>query len=162
MSSSSGAVGKFSSVASSVKNWSVLGVDILWWFTWCYTSKGGSAQTGLLSGILECHRCWSLGLTGLSSSELLNTKWQHTGLWHQNLWGEHTGCCSAVVGGFVGLKDKSSLVDTLYIPSTLWEELECLSSHSHSHNLHLLVQVLFQRYYLRWSWSDWRVFPLAD
>ena len=70
----------------------------------CCTGKGGSASSwnGLLSDVLECHRCGSLVLTGLSSSELLNTKWWHTGLWLLNL------CCSAMVAGVVGSKDKSN------------------------------------------------------
>ena len=120
-SSSRGAVGKFSSDVSSLKNWPVLGGDVWWWFIWCCTGKGSSAPllTGLLSGILECHRWGSLGLTGLSSSELLNTKWWCTGLWHLNLWGECTGCCLAVVSGVVGLKNKFSLTDTWYICGTL-------------------------------------------
>ena len=57
------------------------------------------------SDVLECHRHGLLGLAGLSSSELLNTQQQHTGL-------QCTGCCSAVVSGVVGLKDKFSLVET--------------------------------------------------
>ena len=36
-----------------------------------------------------------------------------------NLWGECTGCCSAVVSGVVGSKDKFSLVETWYICDTL-------------------------------------------
>ena len=57
-----------------------------WWrhvelFTWCWMGKGCFAplQTGLLSGVLECCRWGSLGLTGLSSSGLLNTRWWYTG-----------------------------------------------------------------------------------
>ena len=101
------------------------GGDVWWWFIWCCNGEGGSAplQTELLSGVLECHRCGWLGLTGLSSSELLNTERQHTGLQHLNLWGECTGCCSVVVSRVVGLKDKSSLINTWHILSTLLREV---------------------------------------
>ena len=94
----------------------------MWWrFTWCCTGEGGSAllRTGLLSDALECSRGGSLGLTGLSTSNLLNTKWWHTGLQHLNLQDECTGCCLAVVSGVVGWEDKFSLVDMSYICGAL-------------------------------------------
>ena len=54
MSSSSGAIGKLSSVVSSWKNCSVVCVKV-----WCCAGKGSSALllTGLLFGVLRCHRC---------------------------------------------------------------------------------------------------------
>ena len=84
---------------------------------WCCTGKAGSAfpLNGLLSDVLECHRPGSVDLKGLSSSELLNTKWWCTGLWHLNLPGECTRCCSAVESGVVGSGDKFSLTEMWYI-----------------------------------------------
>ena len=122
MSSSSGAVGK--SFSSSIVSWkvlSVLVVDVWWQSMWCWSGEGGSALpwSGLLSGELQCHKCGSLVLTGLSLSELLNTKWQNTGLWLLNLQVECSGCCSAVVSGVVGSKDRFSLAETWYICGTL-------------------------------------------
>ena len=66
---------------------------------WGCTGEVGTALpwSGLLSRVLKCCKHRSLVLTGLSSSELVNTKWQQTGLWLLNLQGECTECCSAVV-----------------------------------------------------------------
>ena len=68
-----------------------------------------------------CHKCkcGSLVLTGLLLSELVDTKWQHPGLWHLNLLGECSGCCSAVVSDLVGSKDRFFLVEMWYICSAL-------------------------------------------
>ena len=80
---------------------------------WCGTSKGCSALlwSGLLSGVSV--------LTGLSSSEWLNIKQQCTGLQLLNLLGECSMCCSAVVSGMLGSKDKFSLVEMWYIHGVL-------------------------------------------
>ena len=118
MSSSSGAVGKFfSSAVVSWKESSMLGVDVWWKFIWYFTSKEGPAPSwsGLLPSVLV--------LRGLSSSELLNTKWCHTCLWLLSLWNECTGCCSAVVSSVVGLKDKFSLMEMWYIHGALLREV---------------------------------------
>ena len=72
---------------------------------WCYASEGGSVllQSGLLSDV------------GLCSSELLNVKWLCTELQLLNLLEECSGCCVAVVGGVVRLKEICSLVEMWYI-----------------------------------------------
>ena len=86
----------------------------------------GSALSwnGLLLDALECCRYGSLVFTRLSSPELLNTKWWHTGLWVLNLWGECTGCYSAVVSGVVGSKDKFSLIEMWYTHGALLRGVE--------------------------------------
>ena len=84
---------------------------------------GKSCGIVLAKGILLYHRMgcymmyWSVidvhhWVSQGSPSELLNTKWQFTGPWLLNLWGECTGCCSTVVSGVVGSKDKFSLMET--------------------------------------------------
>ena len=129
----------------------------------CWTGQGSSALSwsGLLFGVLGCHKHGSPVLMGLSSSELVNTRWQHIGLWLLNLWGQCSGCCSAVVSGVVGSKDKFLLMEMWYICGALLRGVGIFNSCSHSHNLHLLVQVLFQRCHLMWSQSNQIVFLLA-
>ena len=84
------------------------------------------AKEVLLPCGLDCYLVyWSVIDEGhwVSQGSLHQSCWTPNGsipgLWHLNLWGECTGCCSAVVSGVVGLKDKFSLVDTWYIHGTL-------------------------------------------
>ena len=105
----------------------------LWRTDLCLMETCGSDSYGavlvkevLLPCRLHCYLVsWSvideghLVSKGLSSSKLLNTKWWHTGLWNLNFWGECMWCCSAVVSGVLGLKDKFSLIDTRYIHGAL-------------------------------------------
>ena len=119
MSSSSGAVGKSSS-SSAVASWkgsSEHGVAVSWVSMWCWRHGEDSTPpcSGVSSGILWCHNLGSCVLTGLSSLELVNTKWWHAGLWLLNLLERCSRCCSAVVSGVVGSKDIFSLVEMWYI-----------------------------------------------
>ena len=100
-------------------------------------------------GVLQCCKCGSLVLTGLSSSELVNIKWQYTRLQLLNLHWECSRCCSAVVSDVVGSKDRFSLMDTWYIHGALLR------------GVGILVWVLFWKCHLMWSKSDQIVFLLA-
>ena len=129
----------------------------------CWSSEGGSTLpwSGLSSGALWCYKCGSLVLTGLPLSELVNTKWQHTELQLLNLCKECSGCCSALVSGVVGSKDIFLPVEMWYIHGALLTEVGILKLHFCLYNLHLLVWILFQKYHLMWSQSNWKVFLLA-
>ena len=144
MLSSIGAVGKSSSLAVVFwKESSALGVDVWLQPMWCWSGEGDSAVpwSGLLCGVLWCHKCGSLVFAGLSSFELVNTKWWSTGLQLLNLWGECSGCCSAVVSGGVGSKDRFSLMEIWYIHGVLLRRVAILSCHFCFHNLCLPVWV---------------------
>ena len=104
--------------------------------------------------------CWA------SQGSLHQNCWTPNGsIWDCSIWTSEVSTLAVVWLWWVEFYDwrinPHSLICGIFT-ALLWEEWECLSSCSYSHNLHLLVWVLFQRYYLRWSWNNWGVFHLAD
>ena len=143
-----------SSSQASVMNWSMVAVCVMGWHRlWCTEDESSALPcTWLLASALECWLCCSLGLTGLSSLELVSTNQWCVRLWH---------LCLKVRALHVALQllviDQSSQDWRINPPSwrhgrslvLCWEGWGCWSSHSHSHNLHPPWQAQFQKHH---SW----------
>ena len=169
MPSSNSTVEKWSSeevslTHASVRNWSMVGV--LWWHRLRCTEGKMSALlwAGLLALELKHWLHPSLGLTGLSSLELVNARWH---------WGCGICVCNmkTLHAALESLVTNQSLSDWRIDPppwrhsrllEICWEGWGCWSFHYNSHNLHPPVQVQFQMYHSEWSWSDQREFLLVD